>query len=110
MIFKICLEILRFLTPSFEFRSNYTSQIANLHSFSAFQTAVALATYEARQKGDKTPKITEDHFSQIVEMSSAFKKYMHSTLLGDDAEVAYRSRLRNDTFKLVPVSMSNRDA
>ena len=87
------------------------SQITNQHSFAAFQTAVALAIFEARQKGKTaTPKVTEAHFAQIVDMSSAFKKYMHSTLGDDDAQNAWKARLRDDTFKLVPVSISNRDA
>lgn len=79
-------------------------------SFAAFQTAVTLASFEARQKGKIVPKVTEGHFAQIVDMSSAFKKYMHSTLGDNDAQNAYRARLRDDTFKLVPVSGLNRDA
>ncbi|KAH8687929.1 hypothetical protein BGZ60DRAFT_440107 [Tricladium varicosporioides] len=48
----------------------------------AFQTAVALAEYEAMQKGNEEGKLhielRQDHFEKVVEMSDNFKKYLAS--------------------------------
>ena len=62
----------------------------------AFQTAVALAEYEAMQKITKAKKVTageesdeekketldielrQDHFEKVVEMSDNFKKYLQT--------------------------------
>ncbi|KAF2135438.1 uncharacterized protein K452DRAFT_239383 [Aplosporella prunicola CBS 121167] len=70
----------------------------------AFQTAVALASYEAKQNNEEVPTITEDHVSQVVEMSATFKQYIKSALQANDSDIAYRERLRNDRFKLIPVA------
>lgn len=39
-------------------------------------------------------------------MSVTFKRYMKDTLQANDAEIAFRDRLRNDRFKLVPMGGS----
>jgi hypothetical protein len=64
----------------------------------AFQTAVALALYDA--SGDKeTPVIRESHLQQVVSMSRAFKEYLkHTHDDMDESEMAYRSGLRYDDF------------
>jgi SpoVK/Ycf46/Vps4 family AAA+-type ATPase len=54
----------------------------------AFQTAVALAEYEATTKRkDESEKLEvelrQDHFEKVVEMSDNFKKYLAT--VGDDA-------------------------
>ena len=77
--------------------------------WTAFQTAVALASFEAKQNEENVPTVTEDHFSQVVEMSTSFKEYMRSALQDNDADLAFRNRLRNDSFKLVPVERWNSD-
>ncbi|KKY18720.1 putative atpase aaa-type core [Diplodia seriata] len=90
----------------------YVKSSKTLHSLrwngreirNAFQTAVALASFEAKQSGEQIPTVTEDHISQVVDMSSTFKDYMKSALQANDADIAYRDRLRNDRFKLVPMS------
>lgn len=68
----------------------------------AFQTAVALACYEAKSEGSKVPEVTEEHFEQVVNMSASFKNYMKSALHGDEAALAYMSGTRNDNFKAPP--------
>ncbi|KAJ4399969.1 hypothetical protein N0V91_009042 [Didymella pomorum] len=46
----------------------------------AFQTAVALAVYDAKQPdGGDVPYMTENHLEQVVAMSLAFKNYMKKT-------------------------------
>lgn len=72
----------------------------------AFQTAVALASFEAKQSGESIPTITEEHISRVVDMSVTFKEYMKGTLQATDTDIAFRDRLRNDRFKLVPMGDS----
>ncbi|KAJ4287703.1 hypothetical protein N0V90_012406 [Kalmusia sp. IMI 367209] len=64
----------------------------------AFQTAVALACYEAKKNGNAVPRVTEEHFGQIVNMSTNFKKYMKSAIHNDYSTVAYQDSLRDDRF------------
>ncbi|KAF2236170.1 P-loop containing nucleoside triphosphate hydrolase protein [Viridothelium virens] len=70
----------------------------------AFQTAVALAVFdanEAREKGkpekDCIPEITETHLAQVVRMSTAFKQYIRDTHEGlEDADLAMKLGNRDD--------------
>ncbi|KAL9090669.1 MAG: hypothetical protein Q9165_005157 [Trypethelium subeluteriae] len=70
----------------------------------AFQTAVALAVFEAndaREKGkpekDCIPEITETHLAQVVRMSTAFKQYIKDTHEGlEDADLAMKLGNRDD--------------
>ncbi|KAK2808761.1 hypothetical protein FQN50_004433 [Emmonsiellopsis sp. PD_5] len=72
----------------------------------AFQTAVALAYFDARmakEKGgsdeDLIPEVKERHLAQVVSMSTAFKEYITSTHEGvEDADLAYRLGNRDDNF------------
>jgi hypothetical protein len=70
----------------------------------AFQTAVALAIFDARvarEKGgsdeDFIPEVKERHLSQVVSMSAAFKEYITATHEGiEDADLAYKLGIRHD--------------
>jgi hypothetical protein len=71
----------------------------------AFQTAVALAVFDARTedekkgaaKGTTVAKVKEKHLRQVVSMSTAFKKYMVTVHQGmKDSQRAYRSGNRAD--------------
>ncbi|KAI1362713.1 hypothetical protein F5Y08DRAFT_261956 [Xylaria arbuscula] len=70
----------------------------------AFQTAVALAVFDsrvARDRGaseeDSIPEIKEKHLAQVVNMSTAFKKYITATHEGiEDADRAYKLGIRHD--------------
>ncbi|KAL2808966.1 hypothetical protein BJX63DRAFT_374638 [Aspergillus granulosus] len=64
----------------------------------AFQTAVALACYQAKQEGNDVPELTDDHLRQVVSMSQNFKTYLHN-VRGAEEEMAYAARLRNDEAK-----------
>lgn len=66
--------------------------------FSAFQTAVALACYQAKQESKDIPELSEDHINQVVTMSQNFKDYMRA-VRGEDVRKAYISQLRNDNQK-----------
>ncbi|KAF3045326.1 hypothetical protein E8E11_003333 [Didymella keratinophila] len=64
----------------------------------AFQTAVALAVYDAKH-GSKgpIPEITEKHLEQVVEMSAAFKEYVKATHgKKDHSRIAYEDGVRDD--------------
>ncbi|KAL9085030.1 MAG: hypothetical protein Q9165_007771, partial [Trypethelium subeluteriae] len=71
----------------------------------AFQTAVALAIFEAKEAkktdGSDTdpiiPKLTKSHLEEVVGMSSAFRKYMTATHMGiEESDRAYKAGNRND--------------
>jgi hypothetical protein len=65
----------------------------------AFQTAVALAVYDANFKHrGAVPRLTEDHLEQVVAMSTAFKDYIKGTHQGmTESERAAFYGLRNDS-------------
>lgn len=93
-------EIRNGITTHFPFPSR-TNMIAI-----AFQTAVALASFHARQIDEKNkdrtgetkavPKVTDDHIDQVVKMSQNFKRYMKDTLQSDDANFALQHGIRSD--------------
>jgi hypothetical protein len=70
----------------------------------AFQTAVALAVFDAnmaKEKGvsdeDFIPEVKERHLGQVVRMSAAFKEYITATHEGiEDADLAYKLGIRHD--------------
>ncbi|KAI4620896.1 hypothetical protein J4E83_005259 [Alternaria metachromatica] len=70
----------------------------------AFQTAVALAVFEAKKdKNGKPPKVTEGRLRQVVQMSSAFRKYMTAAHNGmDESTWAFRHGNREDKFPSTP--------
>ncbi|KAL8806362.1 MAG: hypothetical protein Q9182_001392 [Xanthomendoza sp. 2 TL-2023] len=72
----------------------------------AFQTAVALAEFEA--KSQTTPldvsvpgkiELKEKHLKQIVNMSSNFKRYLDELHVGDESKRAKRFAYRHDEFE-----------
>ncbi|KAJ5553329.1 ATPase AAA-type core [Penicillium frequentans] len=63
----------------------------------AFQTAVALACFEAKGDDDRIPELQDDHIREVVNMSRKFKDYLKG-LHGDEIEVAYQTGIRNDGF------------
>lgn len=79
-----------------------------IHEFlPAFQTAVALAIYDAEkanrnsQSDEKAiPELKEKHLIQVVNMSIAFKQYITSTHNDiNDSDYAFKIGNRNDAFK-----------
>ncbi|KAJ5725923.1 ATPase AAA-type core [Penicillium malachiteum] len=71
----------------------------------AFQTAVALACFEAKSK-KRTPKLTDKHLAQVVTMSHNFKSYLRS-VHGADGDLAWAARVRNDKIKASEGKISN---
>jgi hypothetical protein len=66
-------------------------------TYSAFQTAVALAEHRAEEgEGGKT-LLTEDHLREVVELCRSFKKYF-SELHGSEGERAYYRGERLDSL------------
>ncbi|KAK1919974.1 hypothetical protein P3342_002269 [Pyrenophora teres f. teres] len=70
----------------------------------AFQTAVALALFDAKQNNsEEPPEVTENHLKQVVSMSSAFKKYMAAVNSGmDDSTLAQKHGNRDDRYPSTP--------
>ncbi|KAF4763282.1 hypothetical protein HAV15_001590 [Penicillium sp. str.  len=64
----------------------------------AFQTAVALACFQAKQEGSPIPELTDDHLRQVVNMSHNFKSYVKA-VRGKEEDLAYAAGVRNDTTR-----------
>jgi hypothetical protein len=65
----------------------------------AFQTAVALAQYQARKEGKVQVVLQADHLKKVVKMSKLFKDYINSTHKNqDEAKRAFIEERRNDAF------------
>ncbi|KAH6676509.1 ATPase [Halenospora varia] len=62
----------------------------------AFQTAVALAEYDAEKDEEGKILLTDTHLRSIVDMSRDFKEYLDRTLEGDEEKRAARELLRYD--------------
>jgi hypothetical protein len=71
----------------------YHRQIRN-----AFQTAIALVEYEARQPGAEPPSLGKAQFEIIAEASEEFDRYLKNTLGAVDADLARREQTRFDRF------------
>ncbi|KLU88125.1 hypothetical protein MAPG_07112 [Magnaporthiopsis poae ATCC 64411] len=56
----------------------------------AFQTAVALAEFDAKKDEENRIEITDDHLRSVVELSGDFKKYLEVLHCGDEAHRAQR--------------------
>lgn len=71
---------------------------------SAFQTAVALAVFDAKSSNSGSPpKVAERHLKQVVSMSSAFREYMKATHDGmDNSTWAYKHGNREDKSSAIP--------
>ena len=64
----------------------------------AFQTAVALACFQAKHEGNRVPELTDEHLRQVVTMSHNFKSYLR-TVRGTEEEMPWAARIRNDETK-----------
>jgi len=65
----------------------------------AFQTALALARFDAEDEGTSKVIVKAQHLKRVVGMSMLFSKYLGSMRCGKgDDEVALQHRLRNDNF------------
>jgi hypothetical protein len=64
----------------------------------AFQTAIALVEYEARQPGAELPSLGKAQFEIIAEASEEFDRYLKNTLGAVDADLARREQTRFDRF------------
>ena len=64
----------------------------------AFQTAIALVEYEARQNATEVPNLGEAQFKVVAEASEEFDKYLRLTQKGTDESIAYRKGIRMDKY------------
>ena len=70
----------------------------------AFQTAVALAEYEAQKDDEGRIMLTDDHLKAVVEMSSAFKRYLKALHKKDESGRAALRQERLDNWIQMPDS------
>ncbi|KAH7150281.1 hypothetical protein B0J13DRAFT_549867 [Dactylonectria estremocensis] len=64
----------------------------------AFQTAVALAEYDAETDEEGKTIVNDTHFRSVVELSKDFKDYLKELHRGDESIRAQRKSERLDTF------------
>ncbi|KAA6412652.1 MAG: hypothetical protein FRX48_03644 [Lasallia pustulata] len=76
----------------------------------AFQTAIALAEWDAYQAQLKykfptmpTPRLEHEHFERVAKASKHFDAYLKETLVGSAADLAREHRERKDDFRGVEV-------
>lgn len=62
----------------------------------AFQTAVALAEFEMRQKPDKSPRIIKSQFEQVAKVAKEFEGYLKAVHRASEADMAHRRSERVD--------------
>lgn len=85
-------------TKRYVARNNLTFSRLDTHTTQAFQTAVALACFQAKQEGSPIPELTDDHLRQVVNMSHNFKSYVKA-VRGKEEDYAYAAGVRNDTTR-----------
>jgi hypothetical protein len=64
----------------------------------AFQTAVALAEFDAERDEENKIVLTDNHLRAVVELSRDFKQYLNDLHKGDEAKRAERKYDRLDSF------------
>lgn len=64
----------------------------------AFQTAIALAEFDARQPGAKQIVLGKAQFEKIAKSSEEFDKYLKSTIGMTESDLARREQLRRDDY------------
>lgn len=72
----------------------------------AFQTAIALAEWDAYQAQLKykfptmpTPRLEHEHFERVAKASKHFDAYLKETQVGTAADLAFENRERRDDFR-----------
>ncbi|KUJ07778.1 uncharacterized protein LY89DRAFT_660043 [Mollisia scopiformis] len=92
-------EILRFAKSHFKrLEKSGLSTWNGRQIRNAFQTAIALAEYEARQPGAELPFLGKSQFEIIAEASEEFDRYLKHTLGDTDADIARKENMRSDYF------------
>lgn len=69
-------------------------KVCDTNTQTAFQTAVALAEYEALKDSEGKIMLTDKHLKSVVEMSRDFKKYIDDIHQGNEDIRAERRRER----------------
>ena len=95
-------KILRFARSHYEeHRDRDKTEVWNGRQIrNAFQTAIAIAEYEAKNDDDDRPQLTKDHFKQVAKASEGFDRYLKSVYNSQTvASVAKANLERNDEFE-----------
>jgi hypothetical protein len=105
-------EIMRFAENHFEYHKRRNTRWNGRQVRNAFQTAAAMAEFEALEKLESgssqedeagleqvTSHLKVSHFQTVADASSQFDAYMVETIGGTDSERALTDRERADNFK-----------
>lgn len=89
-------EIMEFSKQHFkDLRSEQSEPWNGRQIRNAFQTAIALAEYEAYLKGGR-PELAERHFAKVAKASSDFDKYLRMTHGRSESQLAEATKIRTD--------------
>lgn len=88
-------------TFSTAFSPPFTREVADFGVL-AFQTAVALAEYDAEKDEEGKVLVTDTHLRAVAEFSRDFKDYLQILHKGNEATRAQRKFERNDGFAGTP--------
>lgn len=70
----------------------------------AFQTAIALAEFEAAEKKTNRIELSQEHFATVAKASAEFDTYLRSTLGGQtEADIARLEQTRMDEYSALKV-------
>ena len=71
----------------------------------AFQTAVALAEFDAEKDEEGKILLTDSHLRAVVELLKDFKDYLNSLHQGDEGKRSARKYERLDSFSKTDVEV-----
>lgn len=71
----------------------------------AFQTAVALAEFDAEKDEEGKILLTDSHLRAVVELLKDFKDYLNSLHQGDEGKRSERKYERLDSFSKTDVEV-----
>ena len=91
--------ILQYAESHFEYHKRKNTRWNGRQIHNAFQTAAALAEYEAMENNEDRAKLEVAHFKTVADASHQFDRYIAETIGGNDAERALNDRERADNFK-----------
>ena len=91
--------ILGYAEAHFEFHKQKNTRWNGRQIHNAFQTAAALAEYEALSNNKETANLEVAHFKTVADASHQFDRYIAETIGGSDAERALNDRERSDNFR-----------
>ena len=91
--------VLQYAEAHFEYHKQKNTRWNGRQIHNAFQTAAALAEYEALETHKKSANLEVAHFKTVADASHQFDRYISETIGGSESERALNDRERADNFK-----------